>query len=408
MRIRRAITNGCALVAAIALFSSGMVHAQAPISPRLEHTKVPSFSRGSETLAEPAPTFEESINRLAQSSAGVNNAPKRSPRHKHAVQQAAYHQPMMQSNDFGMEQIEPMADPYDFNGGGGGGAPCDGNCATPCGSSCCSPCCPDPCNTAWENLQVFGGVEGFKSAVDQGVNGNFGFHEGVNWGGALFEYGGIGGQLGAQAVQSNLGESFLFEDNRIQFFLTTGLFHRPMNNNGWQGGVVWDWLHDDYYAQMDVSQIRGELSWLSCGHHEVGFWTAIGTTSDTEFSSFNDEDVTWQPIDMYSLFYRRYFENGSIGRFSAGFTGDGQGLLGADLLAPLTPKLALVTNVNYILGRNDPAPEEALTESWGLTISLVWYPGYKSPCSSRNPYRPIFGVADNTTMMLNYRGPSFD
>jgi hypothetical protein len=260
----------------------------------------------------------------------------------------------------------------------------------------------------WQNLEVFGGVQGFKSPADQGVNGNFGFHEGMNWGGPVFEYGGIGGQIGFEAVQSDLGKSYVFNDNRIQFFFTTGLFHRPMNNHGWQGGVVWDWLHDEYYVTMNVSQLRGELSWLSCGHHEIGFWTALSTTPGSNFSPVNDDDVTWEPIDMYALFYRRYFDNGAIGRFSAGFTGDGQGLLGADAIAPLSKRVALVVNANYIIGRNDPAPTESLTESWGLTISVAFFPGYKSPCSSRNPYRPLFGVADNTSMMLNYRGPGLD
>src|SRR5690606_4346098 len=148
------------------------------------------------------------------------------------------------------------------------------------------------------------------------------------------------------------------------------LFHRPFNNHGWQGGVVWDWLHDDYYIQADVAQLRAEISWLSHGCHEIGFWTAVHTTSDTVFSSINDELVTWTPIDMYAFFYRRHFENGAVGRFSGGFTGDGQGLLGGDLTAPISQRLALVAAANYIIGRNEPRPEESLSESWGLTLSV--------------------------------------
>ena len=48
---------------------------------------------------------------------------------------------------------------------------------------------------------------------------------------------------------------------------------------------------------------------------------------------------------MYALFYRKHFENGAVGRFSAGFTGDGQGLLGGDLLAPISQRLALVAKL---------------------------------------------------------------
>jgi hypothetical protein len=354
--------------------------------PRVERAKVPAVSQASYSEPEEAPSPYD------------QPAPTQRPGQRKAtspVRQAAHHVDAPYQGEMITEGPVEEIQPFDVGGP---------QCAPGCTSSCCAPCCPDPCHSVWENLQLFGGVQAFKSEVDQGLNGNFGFQEGGNWGGALFEYGGVGAQVGAQVVQSNLGESYYFEDNRIQFFFTSGLFHRPFDNHGWQGGVVFDWLHDDYYVQMDVAQIRGELSWLSCGHHEFGAWVAIGTTSDTKFSTINNDLVSWEPIHLYSLFYRRYFDNGSVGRFSAGSTGEGQGLLSADVMAPLTQNWALSTGATYIMGRNDPAPEEALTEAWGLSICLVWYPGYKTPCSSKNPYRPLFNVVDNSSMLLRYRG----
>lgn len=397
MRTRQLTRSGW-LVTFVAMLA-GTSFGQNPRQPNVRHerVKVPAVAHASYSAPEAAPRFNEPKQKVA--------AAPRPQRRSNNVHFAAFEEPIPQSGEMMMEEVGPGVQQFD----GPPGAPgCGGgDCGSDCGDDCCTDCCPDPCCTIWENLQVFGGVQGFKSPVDQGVNGNFGFHEGANWGGPVFEYGGMGGQIGAQVVQSDLAESFLFDDNRIQFFFTTGLFHRPFDNNGWQGGVVFDWLHDDYYVQMDVTQIRGEISWLSCGHHEIGFWTALATTSDQAFSSINDANVGWEPIDMYALFYRKYFDNGAIGRFSAGFTGDGEGLLGVDGLAPITQHCAVVASANYIMGRNDPAPEEALTESWGLTLSVVWFPGYKSPCSSRNPYRPIFDVVGNTTMMLKYRGPQF-
>lgn len=285
---------------------------------------------------------------------------------------------------------------------------CGQSCGPGCCDPCCSNCCPDACHTIWENLQLFAGVQGFKSPVDQGVNGNFGFHEGLNWGGPVFEYGGLGGQIGARVLQSDLSYSTALEDTRNQFFFTTGLFHRPLNNDGWQGGVVFDWLHDDFYAQMNVTQLRGEISWLNCGCFEIGAWTAIATSNSHGDSSVNDEFVNWEPIDQYALFYRRYFCSGANARFSAGATGEGAGLLAGDMTVPFTQQCALVVNATYMIGSGHDVVAESRNEAWGLTMSLVWYPGYKSPCSSRNPYRPVFGVADNSTMLLNFRGNPVD
>jgi hypothetical protein len=257
-------------------------------------------------------------------------------------------------------------------------------------------------------VQLFGGVAAFKGPVDQGLNGNVGFHEGANWSGPLFEYGGVGGQIGFRAVQSNLAESYVFSDNRIQTFFTAGLFHRPMNGNGWQGGVVWDWLHDEFYGTMNVAQLRGEVSWLCCDGHEFGAWAAVATTSDTGTTPNISGTFSWEPLDLYAMFYRRNLANGGYGRFSAGATGDGQGLLGFDIFAPVSQKVALVIAANYVIGSNDPYPAESLSEAWGMTIGFVWHPFYKNCCSPRNPYRPIFGVADNTSMILGYDGQRID
>ena len=365
---------------------------------RPERTKVSAIAPASYSEPEPAP---------APTEAAPPNRERRPKPKQVPVRQAAHRATM--PSEMVMEGPGPDVEAFEMNPSGmhPGDMSYGDDFGSGCAESCCVPCGPDPCWTIWENLQVFGGVDGFKSPVDQGLNGNFGFHEGLNWGGPLFEYGGIGGQIGAQAVQSNLAESYNFEDNRIQFFLTTGLFHRPFDSDGWQGGVVFDWLHDDFYVQMDVAQLRAEISWLSCGHHEIGAWVAIGTTSDTQEVEFDDEqveDLTWEPIHMYSLFYRTHFGCGGSGRFSAGFTVEGEGLLGGDVLAPLTQHCALMAGANYIIGRNDPAPEESLSEAWGLTISLVWFPGYNSPCSPKNAYRPLFDVANNNWMMLKQGG----
>src|SRR5439155_14079823 len=98
------------------------------------------------------------------------------------------------------------------------------------------------------------------------------FHEGFNWGIPIAGF--LSGQWGANWTQSNFSGSYFTTDNRNQIFFTAGLFRRV--DWGFQGGLVFDYLHDEWDYSADLGQLRGELSWLWCNCNEVGFWFAVG------------------------------------------------------------------------------------------------------------------------------------
>ena len=164
---------------------------------------------------------------------------------------------------------EGWAPPGDY----GPGVTCDGGpvcggpvCSDPCGG-CSAGCGPVGCVTRpWmHHIALFLGVQGFKGPVDGGINGNFGFNEGLNWSAEFGRHSLVGYQVGFRAVQSNFeGDQVLFpflrDGSREQLFLTAGLFRRAPGS-GWQGGIVYDYLHDRYYyGSVDLGQIRTELS----------------------------------------------------------------------------------------------------------------------------------------------------
>ena len=60
-----------------------------------------------------------------------------------------------------------------------------------------------------------------------------------------------------------------------QSFVTGGVFHR--SPNGLQGGIAWDWLHDERNNGVDLAQVRTELSLVTCGCHECGLMTSFHT-----------------------------------------------------------------------------------------------------------------------------------
>ncbi len=296
---------------------------------------------------------------------------------------------------------------------GGGGCACGGGCD---GGYPVETFGGIPKPLWMRNLSLFAGVHGFKGPPDFGRNGNFGMQEGVNWSTPIGGPWPIGFQVGMTGVQSNfMGNQTVQYDvlnrgwdtttaDRDQIFVTAGLFHRA-NCGGWQGGVAMDFLHDNYYEQGDLSQLRAELGYvMPCAQREIGFWGSFGTAGD-RFGLPDQTFVEWEPTDMYAFYYRRYFERGGEGRLWAGFTGQSDALLGAEIRIPVGHSWAIENRANFLLPSERRGTLGQPEESWGLTVQVVWYPGLPAHRADRTPFRPLFGVADNSTFMVDMIGP---
>jgi len=276
---------------------------------------------------------------------------------------------------------------------------------TPC--EYCGQCCGGiSCHHRWlDESSVFAGVHAFKGGLDQGQNGNFGFQEAVNFAGCLWHEYGIGYQVGAQFVQSNLSGTNIanaFNNSRQQDFLTAGLYHRPMCGQGFQGGAVFDWLNDRFYTTTRFAQVRAELSYIFPRGNEFGFWGAFATGHDQTLV-INGTSLTFAPANMYNFFYRKTFENGDQGRIWGGFTDGSSGILGADYRVHMSNRWDVVGGFNYLIPEQGKDSGGATQESWGLAMNVVWYPT-RSACGTHNgPFRSLFGVADNNVFMVRQK-----
>jgi hypothetical protein len=272
----------------------------------------------------------------------------------------------------------------------GGCDPCDD------GYFGCGP--TKPCNLCWDrNLTFHVGAQGFQSPFDSNLSGNYGFYEGLNYGGAFWDAVGMGYQIGGTAMQTTQDEGFFGGNDRQQYFVTAGLFHREMCGEGLQYGVVYDHLSDNWDESVTLGQIRGELSYVM-GGAEVGFMFSEGVKQfDRErpsFAGFNHHEI----VNQYALFYRiRTFGNGDA-RIWGGVDDDSHGIFGADFRTPLNDALALTATFNY-LSSDTPVNADRNGEGWNFGVGLVYYPGSCSTAAGRDRYRPLFGVADNGSMM---------
>lgn len=317
-------------------------------------------------------------------------------------------------------------------GCGGGVGGCGGGCGDACGSACGSACgdgCGSSCGNcgvcvrccsitfpcpSWENFSLFAGVHGFKGPLNLGQDGSFGFNEGFNWGMPLlfFPQTGLGMQFGAQGVHSNYSGAVFTPDERNQLFLTGGIFRRV--DCGLQAGIVIDHLHDEWYYELDITQVRGELSWVFDNCNELGFWFANSTKSaDSQYVlmsdprlSNNDQrrtqtgTISVTPTDLYAGFYRRHFAQcNATGRAYAGFSGNSDVIVGADVNLPLSDCWTLSTGFTYLIPEEGESTTGFADENWNLGINLVWHPC--GTARSTSYYRPLLPVADNGNFMLD-------
>ena len=271
------------------------------------------------------------------------------------------------------------------------------------GADCCLPC------FRLDTLELFAGAHGFTGPLNRG-SGSFGFHEGINAGVPFIC--GFAIQGGYQATQNNFEGSFFTPDDRTQSFVTVGLFRRV--DLGLGGGVVVDYLNDKWDYDVNLTQLRGELSWKMPCEHEWGFWFAAGldrSTIDARQVQFplpggnedtvviSDGSYTVQPLDIYAFFYRKTFACGGEGRAWGGFTDDSRGLLGGNIRLPVSNCLAFTTDFLYIIPAESSQTAFA-DEAWNVSFNFVWTPCFRNRCGP-NYCRPLFDVANNGSFVVN-------
>lgn len=276
-----------------------------------------------------------------------------------------------------------------------------------CADASCADCCLVPCGMfPAGNLEVSFGVHGFTGPTNFQAgsgSGSFGLGYGVNWGVPIPGFQCLGGQIGFRGVHTNFSGAQFTNDTRNQAFVTAGLFRRV--DVGLQGGAVIDYLSDGWYRDADFLNVRGELSWVTCATRDVGFWFTVGTRTATELGVQQLE--TWESTDLYAFFYRQQFGACLDGeaRMFAGWSGQSDGLIGADVRLPLDDTWALETGFSWLIpeeGRGRGAFAGHAQESWNLGIGIVWYPGRRWGHGD-DYYRPLLPVAHNGVFMLDRR-----
>ncbi|MEI6240387.1 MAG: DUF6666 family protein [Planctomycetia bacterium] len=266
----------------------------------------------------------------------------------------------------------------------------------------------------YRDFTASAGVTSFTNPTDLGINGNYGVNEYLNWAMPFWNAFGVGWQIGARGVQTNFQPTTLTvngtqftKGSRDQVFVTTGFFTRAFEGRGLQGGAVYDYLSDGWYTDMNVAQVRSELSYV-WGYHEIGYWGAHNVTEQLGvFTPRRATRITGTTLDLYTGFYRLHFGDANEWRVWGGASGNGDGIVGSSMRAPMSRSFALEGTFTYLIPKQT---ERAVLDNigtvssfgpaaWNVSVNLVYYPAGRSRRSLASPYRPLFDVADNGNMI---------
>lgn len=252
-------------------------------------------------------------------------------------------------------------------------------------------------------------LAGSKQPQDFGVNANVGGNASVNWGIPIFKEYGIGAQVGSGITASSnavrvyelLGES----TERTQSFTTVGLFQRTESDFAW--GFVHDFLYEKSFDSIRLGQWRIRGSYLVTSNNEVGVTSTLQSYSDNGTFGTSTQ-VTLNPIDQGSLYYRRFWGTGAQTTAWLGIA-DKHGennavtgpspikkvpfLFGADVLMPLTSSLVIYGETNMIMP-SDTGTVDAF-------LGVQWYPGGRAFRARRGKYSPLMSLASPTSFAVD-------
>lgn len=268
-----------------------------------------------------------------------------------------------------------------------------------------------PQGSGWfDNLSLFLGLDGSKGPDDLGINADFGYRGAINWGLPLWESRGLGIQVGSALNVSDNAVRVLRSVNgtrdRVQSFTTVGVFQRTDFGLNW--GIVYDFLAEDYYKSLVLGQWRGQIGHAIGLCDEVGVWAAVRNFGDN--ATVAGQSLSLKPITQGNLYWRHVWGNETVTRFWVGLAEEhGRFVLvapgnssvhhpfvfGADLYVPLTDRLAIYGEANFI------TPNDTGTVT--ATMGIVFYPGGRAKGVARGRFAPLLPLANNPTFGVDAR-----
>ena len=303
-------------------------------------------------------------------------------------------------------------------------APC-----TSCGEAGCDSCnsC-DPCAylgcEGCPRAGIVGifGMDSFKGISDGSYQSNFGALAGVNAAMPLLGLGdrGFGWQLGMTAGIYDLDGRSSTTVNRSetqrQTFVTTGFFRKGDEDRRLSYGLVYDWMLNDnwgvYGTSPTLGQWRGQVEYALSNCNAVGMYGCVRDLGSEQRIRDTQITVGTRAMSQFNVFWHHKFCSGADSRVWVGapererLNGDGSlgdWLVGANVEVPLSERLALYGNAEYVHPSAAAGATASIESSWNVGMGILWYFGGNARSQAINgkcglPYMPM---ANNSNFLVD-------
>lgn len=307
-------------------------------------------------------------------------------------------------------------------------SPCGSCYEDACGEAYCDSCC-DSCGIlgcdacpGW-GIIAFAGFDSFKGICDLTGPSNFGAVSGLNSAlpvPGLSDYG-IDWQLGASYGVYDF-DGRITTDNpaqaQQQIFVTTGFFHKAGCDRHVSFGVVYDWMINNNWGIFGTAptlgQWRGQVEYALSNSNAVGVYGCVRDLNSCPEIVLNERGicVETRAISQVNLFWHHKFDTGADSWLWIGapentrVNGDGSLgdlIIGANVQAPLSERLALYGNAQYMHPSGAASTGASVEADWNVGMGIVWYIGGNAISHAINgkcnlPYLP---VANNSTFLVD-------
>ncbi|MEQ1730899.1 MAG: DUF6666 family protein [Vicinamibacterales bacterium] len=261
-----------------------------------------------------------------------------------------------------------------------------------------------------DRVNVFIGLDGSKQPQDLGINANMGPRFAVNFGAPIAKASGLGVQFGSAVNLSDAAVHVLDQvdgtSRRTQMFTTLGLFQRA-GSVSW--GVAFDALHQHYYDNEWMAQIRGEVSTGIGASNQVGVWfTAPTRHADAAVAT---TAVRLEPIAQVNGMLRHSWPSGARTGVWVGVAEGHHNVVlvfpdnsrdrhvvvyGAEVSMPLNERWSVTGATNLMT----PTATGTVDAYMGVTFNLG-----RSKARPTTTFVPLLGVANNTAFSVDLSRP---
>jgi len=333
------------------------------------------------------------------------------------------------------------------NNGASGSPSCgcgEGGQACGCGEACPS------CGCAWGcgcvsgcdacppyGLVLFGGVESFRNIANRDYQNNDGLRFGANLGVPLpvlrdYGFGGqIGGSFGAYHLDGRtfpdgdptIDPNSALSDVEQQYFITIGIFHHATENFPLNMGFGHDWMIADAYGALATSpwldQWRGQIGYAISDWNELGVWSALHGRGDGKVVTLGGvaTDIGYRAIDQCNFFWHHNYDSGADSWLWMGFLENekiggsgslGEYTVGARMQVPLTERVALYAEAEYMRPSAAPGVGASMENAFSVGFGLAFFPNgsSKNRTVAGSCWMPVLPVANNGTFLIDSTLPA--